>query len=102
MLRAPMSAAIADPPAPAMSSAAAIGAASRTTPTITPAPVSDSAPSWRVSWPTCREIVAPRGTAMSITGIVVTLIRKRHCSTNSRHQDLMSQVRRRPSNAVVA
>ena len=44
MLRAPMSAAMAEPPAPAMSSAAAIGAASRTTPTITAAPVSDSAP----------------------------------------------------------
>ena len=68
MLRAPMSAVIAEPPAPAMSRAAAIGAASRTTPTMTAAPVSDSAPSWRVSWPICSEMVAPRGRAISTTG----------------------------------
>jgi hypothetical protein len=102
MLRAPMSAVIAEPPAPAISSAAAIGAASRTTPTITAAPVSDSAPSWRVSWPIWREMVAPSGTAMSITGVVVTLIRNRHWSTNSGHHRPISHVRRSPSSAVVA
>ena len=59
---------MAEPPAPAISSAAATGAASRTMARTTAAPVADSAPSWRVSWPTCSEMVAPSGMAMSITG----------------------------------
>jgi hypothetical protein len=82
MLRAPMSEVIAGPPAPAMISAAAIGATSRTRPTMTAPPVADRAPS---------------GSATRITGSVVTRARKANCPTNSQNQVRTSQVRRSPS-----
>ncbi|GAA0232823.1 hypothetical protein GCM10009527_031700 [Actinomadura nitritigenes] len=97
MRRAPMSAVIADPPAPAMISAAAIGATSRTSPTTTAPPVADWAPSWAASCPTCSATVAPSGSDTRITGRLVTRARNQACSANSQNQRRTSQVRRSPS-----
>ncbi len=52
IVRAPMSAQIADPPAPAISSATISGLACWTTASTLAAPVNDSAPSCWVSEPT--------------------------------------------------
>ena len=61
ILRAPRSAQIAEPPAPAMSSAVTIGLASRTIASTLAAPVNDWAPIWRVRLPSCRAMTAPNG-----------------------------------------
>jgi hypothetical protein len=98
--RAPMSAVMADPPAPAMISAAAIGATSRTSPTTTAPPVADCAPSWAASWPTCSATVAPSGSDTRITGRLVTRARNHACSANSQNHVRTSHVRRSPSNAI--
>ena len=80
-----MSEQIADPAAPAMIRAAAIGAASRTTASTELAPAKDWAPSWPVRLPTCSEITAPNGMETRIVGMRVTLVMNHACSTNSRH-----------------
>ena len=85
ILRAPRSEQIADPAAPAMISAAAIGAASRTTASTAVAPAKDWAPSWPVRLPTCSEITAPNGIETRIVGISVTLVMNQACSMNSRN-----------------
>ena len=68
ILRAPRSAQIAEPPAPAMISAVTIGPASRTTASTRAAPVNDCAPSWRTSEPSCSAITAPNGIETSAAG----------------------------------
>src|SRR3546814_236060 len=97
ILRAPMSAVIADPPAPAMSRAVATGAASRTMASTIAAPVVDSAPSWREKSPTCSAITAPKGMEISTDGMLVTFAMNQHWRRYSCHQERTSQVRRRPS-----
>ena len=84
ILRAPMSEQIADPAAPAMIRAAAIGAASRTTARTAVAPANDWAPSCPVRLPTCSEMTAPNGIETRIVGISVTLVMNHACSMNSR------------------
>ena len=68
ILRAPRSAQIAEPPAPAISSAVTIGLASRSTARTDADPVKDCAPSCRVSEPSCRAMTAPKGIATSAVG----------------------------------
>ena len=80
--------------------AVATGATSRTMARTTADPVADCAPSCRASCPTCNEMVAPSGMAMSSTGSVVTRARNQHCSSHSRHQLRMSHVLRKPSAAT--
>ena len=84
ILRAPMSEQIAEPAAPAMIRAAAIGAASRTTASTAVAPAKDWAPSWPVRLPTWSEMTAPNGIETRIVGISVTLVMNQACSMNSR------------------
>ena len=67
-----------------MSSAAAMGAASRTTASTAVAPAKDWAPSWPVRLPTCSEITAPNGIETRSVGIRVTLVMNQACSRNSR------------------
>ena len=100
ILRAPRSAVMADPPAPAISSAVATGAASRTMASTMAAPVVDSAPSWREKAPTWRAITAPNGIEMRITGMLVTLAMNQHWRRYSFHQFRTSRVRRRPSREI--
>ncbi|GGT29454.1 hypothetical protein GCM10010176_087700 [Nonomuraea spiralis] len=95
-----MSEVIALPPAPAISSAPARGATSRMRPTKTALPVAEPAPSCQASSPTCKATVAPSGRETSSTGTLVTLARNQHWSTNSHHQFLTSQVRRKPSRTM--
>ena len=85
ILRAPRSEQIAEPAAPAMIRAAAIGAASRTVASTAVAPAKDSAPSCPVRLPTCSEITAPKGTETRIVGTSVTLVMNHACSMNSAH-----------------
>ena len=85
ILRAPRSEQIAEPAAPEMMRAAAIGAASRTVASTAVAPANDCAPSWPVRLPTCSEMTAPNGTETRIVGISVTLVMNQACSTNSAH-----------------
>ncbi len=61
MRRAPKSAAMAEPAAPAMSSAVAMGPASRTTASTAAEPVNDWAPNCLIRPPTCRAMTAPNG-----------------------------------------
>src|SRR4051812_18902372 len=89
ILRAPMSEQIAEPAAPAMISAAAIGAASRTTASTALAPANDCAPSCPVRLPTCSEITAPNGIETRMVGISVTLVMNQACSMNSRVWNLV-------------
>ena len=84
IFRAPRSAQIAEPPAPAISSAVTIGLASRRTASTEAAPVNDWAPSCRVSEPSCRAITAPNGMATSAVGRIVTLAMNQDCWMNSR------------------
>ena len=79
-----MSEQIADPAAPAMIIAAAIGAASRTTASTALAPAKDWAPSWPVRLPTWSEMTAPNGIETRMVGISVTLVMNQACSMNSR------------------
>ena len=84
IFRAPRSAQIAEPPAPAISSAVTIGLASRRTARTEAAPVNDCAPSCRVSEPSCRAITAPNGIDTSAVGRIVTLAMNHACWMNSR------------------
>src|SRR3954451_20108521 len=83
ILRAPRSAQIAEPPAPAISSAVTMGLASRMTDSTLAAPVNDCAPSWRVRLPSCRAMTAPNGMLTSAVGRIVTLAMNHACCTNS-------------------
>ena len=73
ILRAPMSAQMAEPAAPAMISAAAIGAASLTVASTAVAPANDSAPSCPVRLPTWSAMTAPNGIDTRMVGNIVTL-----------------------------
>ena len=84
ILRAPRSAQIAEPPAPAISSAVTIGLASRRTASTDADPVKDWAPSCRVSEPSCSAMTAPKGIATSAVGRIVTLAMNQVCWMNSR------------------
>src|SRR4051795_13059710 len=83
ILRAPRSAQMAEPPAPAISSAVTIGLASRITASTLAEPVNDCAPSWRVRLPSCSAMTAPKGMLTSAVGRIVTLARNHACWTNS-------------------
>src|SRR5690606_30736358 len=100
ILRAPRSAVIAEPPAPAISRAVATGAASRTMARTIAAPVVDSAPSWREKAPTCRAITAPKGIEISTTGMLVTLAMNQHWRRYSFHHMRTSGVLRSPSSEM--
>ena len=63
---------MAEPPAPAISSAVTIGLASRITASTLAEPVNDCAPSWRVRLPSCSAMTAP-----NVDAYVMNL--KRHC-----------------------
>src|ERR1700710_2525953 len=81
---APRSAAIADPPAPAISSAVAIGPACCTTASTEAEPVNDWAPNCLISPPTWRAMTAPNGIATSAVGTIVTEAMNQPCWMNSR------------------
>ena len=83
ILRAPRSAQIAEPPAPAISSAVAIGDASRITASTAAEPVKAWAPNCLISPPTCSAITAPNGIATSAVGMIVTLATNQACCRNS-------------------
>ncbi len=84
IFRAPRSAAIADPPAPAISSAVAIGPASRTTASTAAEPVNDCAPNCLIRPPTCSAMTAPNGIATNAVGMMVTDAMNHACCRNSR------------------
>jgi hypothetical protein len=84
ILRAPRSAQMADPPAPATTSAVTIGPDSRTTASTDAAPVNDCAPSWRTSDPSCRAITAPNGMETSAAGRIDTELMNQACWISSR------------------
>src|SRR3954449_7875839 len=102
ILRAPMSLQIAEPAAPAMMRAAAIGAASRTVASTAVAPAKDCAPSWPVRLPTCSEMTAPNGIDTRIVGISVTLVMNHACSTNSRNWNGRVKIRLVTSTTMAA
>ena len=102
ILRAPRSEQMADPAAPAMMRAAAIGAASRTTARTAVAPAKDWAPSCPVRLPTCREMTAPKGMLTKIVGISVTLVMNHACSMNSRSWKRVVKMRRVTSTTIAA
>ena len=83
-MRAPRSAAIAEPPAPAISSDVAIGPASRTTASTAAEPVNDWAPNCLIRPPTCSAMTAPNGIATSAVGMIVTEAMNQACWMNSR------------------
>ena len=74
---------MAEPPAPAMSSAVTIGLASRTTPRTATAPVKLCAPICLVRLPICSASTAPNGIETSAVGKIVTLATNQACWTNS-------------------
>ena len=84
IFREPRSAQIAEPPAPAMTSAVTIGPASRTTARTDAAPVNDWAPSWRTRDPSCSEMTAPNGIETSAAGRIETELMNQACWMNSR------------------
>ncbi len=84
IVRAPRSAQIAVPPAPAISSATISGLACWTTASTLAPPVNDSAPSCLVSDPTCSAITAPNGIDTRADGRIVTLAMNQNCSISSR------------------
>src|SRR6188472_4213402 len=84
ILRAPRSAAIADPAAPAISSDVAIGPASRTTASTAAEPVNDWAPNCLIRPPTWSAMTAPNGMATSAVGMIVTEAMNQACWRNSR------------------
>src|SRR3954449_13099797 len=102
ILRAPMSLQIAEPAAPAMMRAAAIGAASRTVASTAVAPAKDWAPSWPVRLPTWSEMTAPKGIDTRIVGISVTLVMNHACSTNSRNWKGRVKIRLVTSTTIAA
>ena len=102
ILRAPRSEQMAEPAAPAMIMAAAIGAASRTVASTAVAPANDCAPSWPVRLPTWSEMTAPNGIDTRIVGIRVTLVMNHACSTNSRNWNGLVKIRLVTSTAIAA
>ena len=84
ILRLPRSAQIAEPPAPAISSAHTIGLASRTMASTLAAPTKDCAPIWTARLPSWSAMTAPNGIATSEVGTIVTLAMNQACSMNSR------------------
>ena len=84
ILRAPRSAAMAEPPAPAISSDVAIGPASRTTASTAADPVNDWAPNCLIRPPTWRAMTAPNGMATRAVGMIVTEAMNQACWRNSR------------------
>ena len=84
ILRAPRSAAIAEPAAPAMSSEVAMGPASRTTASTDAEPVNDWAPNCLMRPPTCSAMTAPNGIATRAVGMIVTEAMNQACWRNSR------------------
>jgi hypothetical protein len=96
----PMSAVMADPPAPAIMRAAATGEASLTMASTMAAPVRDWAPSCWLNDPTWRAMTIPKGMEIRTTGMLVTLAMNQHCSTYSLYQSLTNGVRRSPSRAT--
>ena len=83
MRRDPRSAHMADPPAPAMRSAVATGACSRTTASTMAAPSCDWAPICWSSDPTSSAMTMPKGIDNKMSGSVVTRARNQHWSKNS-------------------
>src|SRR6478736_8405111 len=84
ILRAPRSAAMADPPAPAIRSEVTIGPASRTTASTDAEPVKDWAPNCWIRPPTCSAMTAPNGIATRAVGTMVTESMNQACWMNSR------------------
>ena len=84
ILRAPRSAAIAEPPAPAISSAVPIGAACWTTASTDAEPVNDCAPNCLIRPPTWSAMTAPKGMATRAVGTIVTEAMNHACWMNSR------------------
>ena len=91
---------MADPPAPAMRSAVATGACSRTTANTMAAPSWDCAPICCRSEPTSRAMTIPNGMDSRIKGSVVTRARNQHWSKNSETGMPLSGACRRASEAV--
>src|SRR2546423_280240 len=85
IFREPRSAQIAEPPAPAISSAVTIGLASLITASTAAEPVNPCAPSWRLTEPSWSALTAPNGIETSAVGRIVTLARNQACSIASRH-----------------
>ena len=102
ILRAPRSEQMAEPAAPAISRAAAIGAASRTTARTAVAPAKDWAPSCPVRFPTWSEMTAPNGIETRIVGISVTLVMNHACSRNSRVWNRVVKMRFTTSTVIAA
>ena len=93
---------MAEPAAPAMIMAAAIGAASRTVASTAVAPANDCAPSCPVRLPTWSEMTAPNGIDTRIVGIRVTLVMNQACSTNSRNWNGLVKIRLVTSTVITA
>ena len=102
ILRAPMSAHTALPPAPATSSAVISGAACCTMASALAAPVNDCAPICAVSEPSWSAITAPNGIATSAVGRMVTLAKNQHCWIHSRVWKGRLKIARSTSAARVA
>jgi len=62
-----------------MISAVTIGLASRTTATTLAPPLSETAPSCRMSEPVCRAMIAPKGMATRQVGRIETLATNHSC-----------------------
>ena len=75
---------MAEPPAPAISSAHTIGLASRMIASTLAAPVNDWAPIWRARVPSSSAMTAPNGMETIIVGKIVTLAMNHACWMNSR------------------
>ena len=84
MVRAPRSAQIAEPPAPATSSAQMTGAACWMTASVLAAPENDWAPNCRISDPSCSEMTEPNEIDTSAAGRMQTREMNQHWSMNSR------------------
>src|SRR5690606_10153440 len=84
MVRAPMSAQIAAPAAPATINAQTMGEACWMMANTLTAPVNDAAPSWLTTWPSCSETTAPNGMDTSIAGRIDTPAMNQPCWMNSR------------------
>src|SRR5690606_41266742 len=84
MVRAPMSAQIAAPAAPATINAQTMGEACWMMASTLTAPVNDAAPSWLTTWPSCSETTAPNGMDTSIAGRIDTPAMNQPCWMNSR------------------
>ena len=75
---------MAEPPAPAISSAVAIGAACWTTASTDAEPVNDCAPNCLIRLPTWSAMTAPNGMATRAVGMIVTEAMNQACWMNSR------------------